>query len=352
MNKNFRDEIRFIFKEAAVGSTSELTEQDFGKILMESFNGVQLFEDATLPQDLEKIANSWSALVKKMVEGGKENDIHTKIKGAVDHLSKDETISKEEIKPFLNSLVAKVQVSDQVKKQLLSIGSDSPAIDEKMPTSTIGAAKKIQELASQVKTPEEAQKKAEDGLKKSGLKGKLLQYEAGIYKWIGKLPLVGGWFSKQSKTKQRIIVLIAIAILSYLVYQGVKWAIKVMSEASTSGGNAQGASGASSSQTTPDSPSVEDVINKGIDSNRYASMSNQYSTMLKATLQRRGDIGHVLAKMAEKGFSPDQIADTLEKAGIHGEDAIHELQQTALAYAGVNDAVTNNLEAASKALGW
>lgn len=295
-------------------SKSISVENAFGTIVMKLYESIELNE--AIDPELEQIATQWAPMIKKLVDGGK--DPVAKIKGAIEHLTKEGDITKEEVGPFITSLVSKTQVSDDIKKQLTSIGSATP--EPKMPTSLPGVIAEVKKQVTTTKTPEEAEKKANDGIKKAGLKGKLLEYETGIYKWIGKLPLVGGWFSKRSKTQQRIIVLIAIAILSYLVYQGVKWAIKVMDEASHS----------ATSGNPNVAGKVAGVAQKAMSSEAFATKSQVFTHQLIDAQSRHGDIGLIVAKMAKAGFSPEQIADTLNNSGIYGDKAMDIIGQAAL----------------------
>lgn len=205
-------------------STNPNIDTAVGTIVMKMVESMDLSE--SLDPELDQISTKWAGMVKKYVDKGDTKGLITKIKGAIDQLSKTNHITKEEVGPFMKSLVDKAQIPDDAKKELLTIGAKP--VDTSVPKSIPGALKKIQTMAATVKTPEEAASKAQEGLNKAGLKGKLLDYENKIYKWIGKIPLVGKWFSKQNKTKQRIIALIAIAVISTLVVMGVNWATKIL----------------------------------------------------------------------------------------------------------------------------
>ena len=214
-------------------STNPNIDTAIGTIVMKIVESMSLSE--ALDPELDQISTKWAGMVKKYVDKGDIKGLITKIKAAIEQLAKGNHITKEEVGPFIKALVDKAQIPDDAKKELLTIGA-KPA-DVSVPKSIPGAIKKIQSMAATVKTPEEAASKAQEGLTKAGLKGKLLDYENKIYGWIGKIPLVGKWFSKQSKTKQRIIALIAIAVISALVVMGVNWATKILespSEATSS----------------------------------------------------------------------------------------------------------------------
>lgn len=308
----------------SVSESYEFEESFFSYYLMKSMQPHFLTEEEG-NVDLDQIATQWATLIKKMVDSGKESEVPTKLKKAIDNLAKEELLTKEELKPFLNLLSTKSSVSEDTKKQILAISSESDTpTDSNMPTSTLGAAKKIQELASQVKTPEEAQKKAEESIKKNGLKGKLAAYEEKVYAWIGKIPLIGKWFSKRSKTQQRIIVLIAIVVLSYLAYKGVKWAIDAMGEQPQQSSAPSGTTGAGN---------TGGPLSSGVSSEIYATKSQVFSSQLIDANARHGDIGRIIAQMAKQQFSPEQIADTLSRAGIHGEAATQALSQASVDYA-------------------
>jgi hypothetical protein len=313
---SLNEAIRIVESHGKLNESKSISvENAFGTIVMKLYESIELNE--ALDPELEQIATQWAPMIKKLVDGGK--DPVAKIKGAIEHLTKEGDITKEEVAPFIASLVSKTQVTDEIKKQLTSIGSASP--EQKMPTSLPGVIAEVKKQVTTTKTPEEAEKKANDGIKKAGLKGKLLEYETGIYKWIGKLPLVGGWFSKRSKTQQRIIVLIAIAILSYLVYQGVKWAMKVMDEAgkNTTSGGTQGSSG-----------KIANMAGKALSAEEFATKSQVFTQQLIDAQSRHGDIGLIVAKMAKAGFSPEQIANTLNNSGIYGDKAMDIIGQAAL----------------------
>jgi predicted RNase H-like HicB family nuclease len=190
-------------------------EEAFGVIIHNIFESI-IVERELLSKEHEQIAIEWANILKKYQDGNKLDVAIQKIKKAITNLQKEGELQQQELYPFVHVLATKANLSDDIKKQLIG--------NQDTPKSLPGAIKKIQELAKETKTPEEAQQKAKVALEKAGLKGKLSSYENKIHKWIGKIPLVGNWYSKQSQTKQRIILGISIAVLAALVTMGVSWA--------------------------------------------------------------------------------------------------------------------------------
>jgi hypothetical protein len=201
---------------------------------------------------------------------------------------------------------------------------DEPKADGKQPgeekMTMVGAARKAIKTANETKDPAEAEQKAESAIKKAGLKEKLQYYEDIVYEWIAKLPLVGRWFAGQSKTKQRIIVLVTVAVVATLIVLGVKWAKDLMGDESSPN---------NTSKTR--SSGQQGGMTAKMSAEAYATKSNVYSSQLIAAQQNHGDLENIVVKMAKSGFSAEQIADTLSRSGIHGEAASQMLNSAATA---------------------
>jgi polyhydroxyalkanoate synthesis regulator phasin len=195
----------------------------FGIIVKDIMESLEYIEEAPLQPELDSIAEKWAQLLKKYHDKGQGKVAFEKIKGAISSLVKDGSLSKEQVKPFIKIVVGKSNIPKEAKDELLGISGESDT-----PKSIPGAISTIKKLSSTISTPEEAKQKATSALKKAGLSKKFEDYENKIHNWVSKIPLVGGWYSKQSQTKKRIILGVSIAVLATLAFMGVKWATNML----------------------------------------------------------------------------------------------------------------------------